>query len=325
MRTHQDQEHALVSHSRRDFVHALLTGVGGLTLVSPAFARLSQQAPPAPPIAVTKLTDRIAVLQNAGGNIALVIGPDGLLMVDGGLPDRAADVAKAITAIDGRRVQVLFNTHYHFDHVGSNESLGGNKVRIIAHENVRKRLSQRLESTAFGRTFEPLSPAGQPTETFSAGGKLSFGSEALEYTHVPRSHTDGDAFVFLPAANIIHTGDLLFLGRYPVVDFTVGGSLAAMAAALERIDKIGDARTRIIPGHGPVATRTELRAAREVWLMINQRLEKMAAEGRTIDEVVKAAPVKDLDGRVGPQASQTAEGFLRQAYSGLLAGRRAGA
>ena len=212
-----------MSHSRRDFIHALLTGAGGLTFVSPALARLSQQAPAAPPaIAVTKLTDRIAVLQNAGGNVALLIGPDGLLMVDGGLPDRAADVAKAVAAIDGRRVQVLFNTHYHFDHVGSNESLGKNKVRIVAHENVRKRLSQRLESAAFGRTFEPLSPSGQPTETFTAGGKLSFGPEALEYTHVPLAHTDGDAFVFLPASNIIRTGDLLFLGRYPVVDFTVG-------------------------------------------------------------------------------------------------------
>ena len=309
--------------SRRDFVRVLLTGAAGLTFTFPLLARRvwAAQAPAQPAISATKLTGRIVVFANAGGNVGLVIGPDGLLMIDGGLPNRAADLAKAIAEIDGRRVQVLFNTHYHGDHVGSNELLGKNKVRIIAHENVKKRLGERIESQAFGRTIEPLAPVGHPTETFTAGGKLSFGPEALEYTHIALAHTDGDAFVFLPGANVIHTGDLLFLGRYPVVDFTVGGSLAGMAASLQRIEKAGDAQTRVIPGHGPVATKAELRDAREMWLSINQRLETMAKEGRTIDEVLKAAPTKDFDARVGPQAAQGAEGFLRQAYGGVLAVR----
>lgn len=308
--------------SRRDFIRALLTGAAGLTFSRSILAQAPAGAQAPPAIAVTKLTERIAVLANAGGNVALVIGPDGLLMVDGGLPNRAADLAKAIAEIDGRRVQVLFNTHYHGDHVGSNEFLGKNKVRIVAHENVKKRLGERIESQAFGRTIEPLSAAGQPTETFTTNGKLAFGPEALEYTHVPLAHTDGDAFVFFPNANIIHTGDLLFLGRYPVVDFTVGGSLAGMAAALERVEKAGNAQTRVIPGHGPVATKAELRTTRETWLAINQRLEAMAKEGRTIDEVIKAAPTKEFDAKVGGQAAQTAEGFLRQAYGGVLARRR---
>ena len=306
--------------NRREFLRALLGGAAGLTvtLSSRAFGQApGAQAPPA--ITATKLTDRIVVFANAGGNVGVVLGPDGALMVDGGLPNRAADLAKAISEVSPRMVQVLFNTHYHGDHVGSNEFLGKNKVRIVAHENVKKRLSERIESQAFGRTIEPLGAAGQPTETFTTGGKLAFGQEALEYTHVPLSHTDGDAFVFFPNANIIHTGDLLFLGRYPVVDFTVGGSLAGMAAALERIDKVGNAQTRVIPGHGPVATKTELRAARETWLAINQRLETMAKEGRSIDEVLKAAPTKDFDAKVGPQAAMTAEGFLRQAYGGIQA------
>ncbi len=296
--------------NRREFIRALVGGAAGLTVSSTVFG----QAGPAPtPITATKLTDRLVVLAGAGGNVALVVGADGLLMVDGGLANRAADLAKAIADIDGRRVQVLFNTHYHFDHVGSNEFLGKNKVRIIAHENVKKRLGERIESTTFGRTLEPLGPAGQPTETFSSGGKLSFGQEALEYTHVPLSHTDGDAYVFFPGANVVHTGDLLFLERYPVVDFTVGGSLAGMAASLERVEKIGNAQTRVIPGHGPVATKTELRAAHEMWATINQRLEAMAKQGRTIDEVLKAAPTKDFDPKIG---ARTAEGFLRQAYDG---------
>jgi glyoxylase-like metal-dependent hydrolase (beta-lactamase superfamily II) len=310
--------------SRRDFVRALLTGAAGLTFTSPLVARgvRAAQAPGAPPpIVATKVTARTVMFANAGGNVGLVIGADGLLMIDGGLANRAADLAKAIAEIDGRRVQVLFNTHYHGDHVGSNEPLGKSKVRIIAHENVKKRLGERIESQAFGRTIEPLAPVAHPTETFTAGGKLTFGPEALEYTHFALAHTDGDAFVFLPGANVIYAGDLLFLQRYPVVDFTVGGSLARMAASLERMEKAGDAQTRVVPGHGPLATKTELRAARETWLSINQRLETMAKEGRTIEEVLKAAPTKDLDAKVGAQAAQGAEAFLRQAYGGVLAGR----
>jgi glyoxylase-like metal-dependent hydrolase (beta-lactamase superfamily II) len=301
--------------SRREFLRALLGGAAGLTVS--LSGRAFGQAPPAPAITATRLTDRIVVLANAGGNVGLVVGPEGVLMVDGGLPNRAADVAKAIADVSPRMVQALFNTHYHGDHVGSNEYLGKNKVRIIAHENVKKRLGERIDSQAFGRVIEPLGPAGQPTETFTSGGKLSFGQEALEYTHVALAHTDGDAFVFFPNANVIHTGDLLFLGRYPVVDFTVGGSLAGMAAALERVEKVGNAQTRIIPGHGPVAGKAELRAARETWLGINRRLETMVKEGRSIDEVLKAGVTKEYDAKVGPQAAQTAEGFLRQAYGGL--------
>jgi cyclase len=311
-----------VESNRREFLGAVIGGAVGLSLTWPVSRAAAGQAPAPAPITATKLTDRIVVLMGAGGNVGLVTGPDGLLMVDGGLPNRAADLAKAVAEISPRMVQVLFNTHYHGDHVGSNEFLGKNKVRIIAHENVRKRLSERIESEAFGRTIEPLGAVGQPTETFPAGGKLTFGSEALEYTHIPRSHTDGDAFVFFPGANVIHTGDLLFLGRYPVVDFTVGGSLAGMAAALERIEKVGNNETRIIPGHGPMATKADLRAARETWSAINQQLESMAKSGRSIDEVIKAAPTREFDARVGGQAAQTAEGFLRQAYGGVLAQQR---
>jgi glyoxylase-like metal-dependent hydrolase (beta-lactamase superfamily II) len=309
-----------IDATRREFIRAVIGGAAGVTISLPFAARAAAQGRGGPaPITATKLTDRIAVLMGAGGNVGVVTGPDGVLMIDGGLPNRAADLAKAIADISPRMVQVLFNTHYHGDHVGSNEVLGKTKVRIVGHENVKKRLGERIDSQAFGRTIEPLAAVGHPTETFTAGGKLSFGQTVLEYTHSPLSHTDGDAFVFFPDANVIHTGDLLFLQRYPVVDFTVGGSLAGMADALGRMEKVGNNETRIIPGHGPVAGKAELRAARETWLAINQRLESMAKEGRTVDDVLEAAPTRQFDARVGSQAAQTAEGFLRQAYGGVQA------
>ena len=302
-----------VHANRREFIQTLLGGAAGLSLTWPAFGQ--QGAPPAP-IMATKLTDRIAMLSGAGGNVGLVIGPGGMLMVDGGLANRAADLAKAIAAISPNMVQVLFNTHYHGDHVGSNEYLGKNKVRIMGHENVKKRLGQRIESKAFGRTLEPLAEVGLPTQTFTTGGKFSVGPEAMEFTHFPLAHTDGDAFVFFPGPNILHTGDLLFIGRYPVVDFTVGGSLEGMAASLERMDRVGDAQTRIIPGHGPLASKADMRATREMWNTINQRLEGLAKQGRTIEEVLKEAPTKDFDAKLNVT---NPEGFLRQAYGGVLA------
>jgi glyoxylase-like metal-dependent hydrolase (beta-lactamase superfamily II) len=176
-----------------------------------------------------------------------------------------------------------------------------------------------MDNKAFGTVFEALSLVGHPTETFTATGKLAFGQDPLEYTHIPLAHTDGDAYVFFPGANVLHTGDLLFLGRYPVVDYSAGGSLAAMAGALERMDRVGDARTRIIPGHGPVATKAEMRAAREMWLAINQRLEEHAKAGRSVDEVVKAGPTKDFDAKLGVNDPS---GFVRQAYGGVLERRR---
>jgi glyoxylase-like metal-dependent hydrolase (beta-lactamase superfamily II) len=309
--------------TRRDFLRALLAGAAGLSLTFTSRA-FGQGAPAPTPVTAKKLTERIFVLSGAGGNIGVVIAPEGVLMIDGGLPNRTGDVAKAVADIVQRPVQILLNTHYHGDHVGSNERLGKNKVRIIAHANVKKRLGERIESQAFGRTIEPLSAVGQPTETFTVAGKLTFGQDALQYTHVPLAHTDGDSWVLFPQANILHTGDLLFIERYPVVDFTVGGSLAGMTSALDRLVRAVDKTTQIIPGHGPVAGIKELIATRQIWAALNQRLETMAKEGRSVDEVVKAAPTKEFDAQVGPQAAQTADGFVRQAYGGILAQQRRG-
>jgi cyclase len=303
-----------VMQNRRHFLHALFTGAAGLTMTWPAFS----QTPGPPRITATRLTDRIAALSGAGGNIGVVIGNDGLLMIDGGLANRAMDVVAAAQQTSPGMVQVLVNTHYHFDHVGSNELLGMRGVRIIAHENVKTRLMTTFENPAMGRRMDALSPAGLPAETFARTSKLDFGRETLEFTHTPLAHTDGDAFVFFPSANVLHTGDLLWTGRYPVVDYTVGGSLAVMAAALEQLDKIGDANTRIIPGHGtPGAGKSDMRQVREAWLAINQRLEDHARQGRSVDEVVAAAPTREFDSRFGANP----EAFVRQAYGGVLAAR----
>jgi len=305
--------------TRREFVEALLGGAAGLTLTWPAFG---QGRGPAP-ITASKITERVAVLAGAGGNVGVLIGPEGVMVVDGGTANRAGDLVKAVADVSPWPVQLLFNTHYHFDHTGINEVLGASRVRILAHENVKTRLSAAFDNPAMGRRMDALMPQGLPGETFTTGGKRTFGRDAVEYTHTPLAHTDGDAFVFFATSNVLHTGDLFWVGRYPVIDYTVGGSLARMAAALEQMDKVGDANTRIIPGHGGPGgvTKTEMRQIREIWLAVNDRLEGFARQGRTLEEVIAAAPTKDFDARIG---NATSDNFLRQAYGGVLAVRGAG-
>ena len=299
--------------NRRDFLQALIGGSAGLSIAYSAFGQAAQ-APP--PIKATKLADDLAVLMGDGGNVAVVIAPDGLMMIDGGLPNRTEDMLKALEELDSHKVRILFNTHWHFDHVGCNEALGKSGAKIIAHENVKKRLSVKVTSEALNRSFDPLKPEGIPAETFSKGGKLTFGKQKIQYTHFADGHTDGDAYLFLPAANVLHTGDLLFAGMYPVIDYSTGGWIGGMATACDAMLKVGDAKTRVIPGHGGLASKDDLKASRDMLHTVHERLAAAAKQGKSVDDVVASAPTKDLDEQWGKL--RPAAGFVRQAYNSLL-------
>jgi cyclase len=299
--------------NRRDFMQALVGGATGLSFAYSAFGQAAQ-APP--PIKATKLSEDLAVLMGDGGNVAVLIAPDGLMMIDGGLPNRAADMQKAVEEVDAHKVRILFNTHWHFDHVGSNEALGKSGAKIIAHENVNKRLSTKVYSEALNRSFDPLKPEGLPADMFTKGGRLTFGKQKVEYTHFADGHTDGDAYLFLPKANVLHTGDLLFSGMYPVIDYSTGGWIGGMAGACDAMLKVGDAKTRVIPGHGAMASKDDLKASRDMLHTVHDRLSAMAKQGKTVDEVIASAPTKDLDEQWGK--TRPAAGFVRQAYVSLV-------
>jgi cyclase len=246
-----------------------------------------------------KLSDSISLVMGDGGNIAVVTAPDGLLMIDAGLPDRVADLVKAVAGISSLPVRTLFNTHWHLDHVGANVTLGKGGTRIVAHENVRKRLSVKTTMESMNRTFDPLDPPGLPMMTFTGAGKLYHGAETIQYAHIPLAHTDEDAYAFFPGVNILHTGDLLFNGFFPVIDYSTGGWVGGMAAAAGRMLTQCDAETRVIPGHGPLATTSDLRAARDMLETVTERLLLMSKQGKTLDEVVAAAPTKEFNERWG--------------------------
>jgi glyoxylase-like metal-dependent hydrolase (beta-lactamase superfamily II) len=165
-------------------------------------------------------------------------------------------------------------------------------------------------------TFQPLSPVGVPSETFASNGAVAFGSSRVRYAHVPTAHTDGDSYVFFEGPNVLHAGDLFWNGFYPVIDYSAGGWIGGMASALETLMNVGDRSTRIIPGHGPLAARQDLQASREMLAAVQARLTVMAKDGKSVEEVLAAAPTKDLDARWA--RGRPAANFVRQAYNSIL-------
>lgn len=298
------------SSSRREFFTALAAGAAGFSITL-----RGQNAPP--PIKATKLSDRIAVMMGDGGNVGVILSDDGLMMIDGGLPERAGEMLAAVREqVDSHPVHLLFDTHWHVDHVGCNETLGAQGVKIMAHENVKKRLRVATTMESMNRTFQPLKPAGLPTEEFSKGGKMTFGKEKIEYNHIPTSHTDGDTYLFFPEPNILHTGDMLFHGYYPVIDYSTGGWVGGMAHAAETMAKLCDAKTKVIPGHGPLGTREDLKTTAAMLATVTDRLHKLIKEGKSADEAVAAAPTKDFDDKFGHGAFKP-DAWTRIAYTSI--------
>jgi cyclase len=300
-----------LNFDRRDFLRVLSGGAAGLSFYSRGFGQA-----PADPIHATKLTDRIALLSGDGGNVGLVMADDGLMLIDGGYANRALELQKAVADTDPHKVKLLFNTHWHGDHVGSNELLGKVGVKIMAHQNAKFWLGQKVKMEAFNTTVEPLKPEGIPSQIFTEGGKMTFGKEKFEYKWFPNAHTDNDTYLFFPAANVLHTGDLFFSGAYPVIDYSTGGWIGGMAAALDKLLKVGDPQTKIIPGHGPLSTKEDMRASRDMLHTVSDRLEAFSKKSASLDDVLKANPVADLESKWG-QGFLNGERFLRMAYPSI--------
>jgi glyoxylase-like metal-dependent hydrolase (beta-lactamase superfamily II) len=240
------------------------------------------------------------------------------MMVDGGLAERSGELLKAVAEqMDAHKIRTVFNTHWHVDHVGCNEVLGKEGAKIIAHENVKKRLSSKITMEMMNRTFEPLKPEGLPSETFATGGKMTFGKEKIEYLRVAPAHTDGDSYLFFPGPNVLHTGDLLFNGVYPLIDYSTGGWIGGMSKACDDLLKVGDGKTRVIPGHGPLGSKDELKASGQMLGTIHDRLAAMVKQGKTVDECVASAPTKEFDAKFGGGFIKP-EMFVRISYTSIV-------
>jgi glyoxylase-like metal-dependent hydrolase (beta-lactamase superfamily II) len=258
----------------------------------------------------------IYMLQGAGGNIGLAVGDDGAFLIDDQYGPLTDKVKAAVAAVTDKPIRFALNTHWHGDHTGGNENLGTAGVLIVAHDNVRTRLLAGQFSEMFNRTVPPAPKAALPVVTFSESVTFHLNGDEVYAFHVPPAHTDGDAVVVFRHADVIHTGDLLFKGSYPVFDVASGASLSGWIAAADRVLAVAGPATKLIPGHGDLATPADLRDFRDMLATVRERVTPLVKAGKSADEVIAAAPLADLEGKWGKGFVKAAD-FLRAVHGGL--------
>jgi cyclase len=263
-----------------------------------------------------QVAGNIYMLTGAGGNIGALVGDDGILIIDDQYAPLSPKIHEALAKLSSKPVKFLVNTHYHGDHTGGNEIFGGEGAIIVAQDNVRKRLSEKQVIELFKMENPPMPKAGLPVVTFTEDIGLHINGEDLHVFHVPNAHTDGDSLIYFSKSNVLHTGDTLFNGFYPFIDVGGGGSINGMIAADDKVLGMINDDTKIIPGHGPLATPKDLKAFRDMLATLRDNVAKLIKEGKSADEVVAAQPSKDLD-PVWGKGFLKPEQFVRIVYSDL--------
>jgi cyclase len=239
------------------------------------------------------------MLVGSGGNIGLFVGQDGAFLIDDQYAPLTDKILEAISAVTDKPVRFLVNTHWHGDHTGGNETIGKGGTIIVAHDNVRKRLAKGQFIKVFNMDIPPAPPEALPVITFADSVTFHWNNETLEVLHPKPAHTDGDAVIYFINANVVHAGDLFFNGIYPFIDAGSGGSMeGVIAGADELLNRIDD-NTKVIPGHGPLGNKTDLKAYRDMLVAVYERMTKLIKEGKNIDEIVAAKPTADYDAKWG--------------------------
>lgn len=284
---------------RRAATAALL----GLALLLPAAASgqrdLSQVE-----IRPTQLSGNVWMLAGAGGNLGVLAGPDGVLLVDDQFAELTEKIRAAVAKISDHPIAYVLNTHWHGDHTGGNANLRKTGSTIFAHDNVRHRMKHGIESGTFGRV--PPSPLeALPVVTFNDSMTFHLNGETVTCFHLAPAHTDGDVAVWFREANVLHTGDVLFQGAYPVVDSRAGGTLDGMIAAMDRMLRVIPDDVKIIPGHGGLSTKADLVASRDMLIEARKLVKPLVDAGRSLEDIQSAKPLAPLDAKWG-------QGFVKQ-------------
>ena len=238
-------------------------------------------------ITTEQVTDNIYMLQGSGGNIAILTGEDGTIMVDDQFAPLSDKIIAAIKDISDQSVHYLLNTHWHGDHTGGNKNFANAGATIIAHDNVRKRLSTD-NVRPFGRTTPAAPKAAWPQLTFNDEMHIHYNNENIHLIHNHNAHTDGDAFVYFSDSNVLHMGDCFFKDRFPFIDTELGGSPDGYIKAIANAILITDTDTKIIPGHGSLATKEDLLNFYSMLITMRDRVKKSISDGQSLEEALEA-------------------------------------
>ena len=297
-----------------------------VTLVLLAGSAIAQQAPavsPVPPpdfskveIKTTDLGDNVYLLEGQGGNITVALAQNGIIMVDGQFAPLHDKIKVAIAVISNLPVKYLINTHYHGDHTGGNESFARDGVTVVAQVNVKSRLAAGTTNGLTGVKTPPAPAGALPAKTYTETSKVRLPGRVANLKHIENAHTDGDTYVWFKTANVLATGDTFTNGRYPNIDFANGGNIKGMIAATDAYLKLTNAKSRIVPGHGPIADKKALTEYRIMLVTARDRMAKLVKDGKSEDEVVAAKPFADLDTKWAP-TELASKNFIRVVYHSL--------
>jgi glyoxylase-like metal-dependent hydrolase (beta-lactamase superfamily II) len=267
-------------------------------------------------ITVQSLRGQISMLMGSGGNITVLTGPDGKLLVDAGIAVSRPRIEAALGGISQAPLKYLINTHWHWDHTDGNEWLHSLGAIIIAQENTLKRLSTTTRVEEWDYTFQPWPVAGRPTVTFKTDRTMKFDGETIVLKGFGPGHTDSDITVYFKNADVIALGDIFWNGVYPFIDSDTGGSIDGMIrlvnASLERVTD----KTIIIPGHGPVGNRAQLIEFRDMLVGVRNNVARLKKQGKSLDEIIAARPTSAYDAKWGGFVIDPAF-FTRLVYAGV--------
>ena len=268
-------------------------------------------------IKTTDLGGGVYLLGWQGGDSLILIGDDGVLLVDTSVAPMADKIKAAIARVSNKPIKVIINTHAHADHFGANEALAKDGASIVAHDILRERMAKGF--TAFNQAIPPAPPAALPKVTYADAMTIHFDGETVQLFHPPNAHTDSDTLVHFKRANVIHaSGTIGGDGGYPFFDMPSGGSLAGMIVAEEKMLSLADDRTRIVADEGDPASTETLKASRDMLVTLRARVQRLIDEGKSEDEVVATKPTKDFDARWVHQGNfVTGDAMTRLAYQSL--------
>ena len=287
--------------TRRDWLRTVSAlGAGAVAdVLLPRRAWLQQPQDPlaafraqigAAPIKSQPLADNLTLLSGPGGNVVVLHGADGLVMVDTFVAPAWPKLEESLKTL-GAPIRTVINTHWHFDHTDNNAPLHAAGATVVAHENTKTRMSTPQHIEMLKLDFPPSPAEALPQLVFKDGYAL----EGVKVEHVAPAHTDTDVIVRFERVNVLHAGDVFFNGRYPLIDGSTGGKIDGMIAASNRLLGMADANTKIVPGHGPLATKSDLTKYRDMLVTAADRVRKLKASGKSLDEAIAAKPFTDLD------------------------------
>jgi cyclase len=266
-------------------------------------------------VKTTKIGTNFYTLEGQGGTIGILVGGDGVLIVDSQFAPLTDKIVAAIHQVTEARPRFLVNTHVHGDHTGGNENLARTGVTILARDELRGRLA-KPNPGANGAPGTPAPPLALPMITYSGPVTIHMDGEDVQLIPVPSAHTDGDTMVKFPGVDVIMSGDFYRSTGYPNIDRANGGTLKGIVAGLNALINAAGPNTKIVPGHGVIVDRTAVTAHRDMILAIQEKVSKLMQQGMTAEQVTAAKPTSDYDAKV-PGVGNTGDRFVGQLYAEL--------